>query len=120
MKGHVESATDRDKLQRKVGASVSHFSQVPALLAETDLFATMTPLVMGDGIARYGLCALEPPIDIEPARFSLAWSFRHATDPGNEWLRAIVKTQFDILSTHAQSVVIGGHQRKRRKPKGVM
>ncbi|MFN0306188.1 MAG: LysR family transcriptional regulator [Burkholderiales bacterium] len=117
MKGQVDSATDRYKIQRKVGASVSHFSQVPALLAETDLLATMTPLVMGDGIARYGLCFLEPPIDIEPARFSLAWSFRHATDPGNEWLRAIVKTEFDILSTQAQTVVIGGHQRKRRKSK---
>lgn len=115
MKGHVEIATDRRKLQRKVGASVSHFSQVPALLAETNLLATMTPLVMGDGIARYGLSGLQPPIELEPARFSLAWSFRNATDPGNEWLRAIVKTQFDILSTQAQNVVIGGHRRKPRK-----
>ncbi len=117
MKGHVESATDRNRLQRKVGASLSHFSQVPALLAQSDFLATMTPLVMGEGIARYGLCALKPPIDIEPARFSLAWSFRHATDTGNQWLRAIVKTQFDILSTQAQAVVIGGHQRKRQKSK---
>lgn len=117
MRGHVESATDRHKLQRKVGASLSHFSQVPALLAETNLLATMTPLVMGDGIARYGLCALKPPIDIEPGRFSLAWSFRHATDPANEWLRAIVKTQFDVLSTQAQAVVMGGPRRKRQNRK---
>lgn len=117
MKGHVESATDRNKLQRKVGASVSHFSQVPALVAETNFLATMTPLVMGEGIARFRLCALRPPIDIEPARFSLAWSFRLSTDPGNQWLRAIVKTQFDILSTQAQAVVISDHRPNRGKSK---
>ena len=117
MKGPVESATDRNKIQRKVGASVSHFSQVPALLAETNFLATMTPLVMGDEIVRYALHALKPPIDIGTARFSLAWSFRQSTDPGNQWLRTIVKTQFDILSTRAQAVVIGGHQGKRRKSK---
>lgn len=117
MRGHVESATDRYRIQRKVGASVSHFSQVPALLAESNFLATMTPLVMGDGIARYGLCALKPPIDIEPVRFSLVWSFRLSTDPGNQWLRTLVKTQFDILSTRAQAAAIGSHQRKRKKSK---
>lgn len=117
MRGQVESATDRHKLQRKVGASLSHFSQVPALLAQSDFLATMTPLVMGDGIARYGLCALKPPIDIEPARFSLAWSFRLSTDPGNHWLRTVVKTQFDILSTRAEAVAIARHPRERRKSK---
>ncbi len=117
MRGHVDSATDRFQIKRTIGASVSHFSQVPALLAETNFLATMTPLVMGDGIERYGLCALKPPVDIPPARFSLVWSFRLATDPGNQWLRAIVKTQFDTLSALARVTTIGANQRKGRRPK---
>jgi DNA-binding transcriptional LysR family regulator len=115
MRGHVDSATDRHRIQRKVGARVSHFSQVPALLAETDFLATMTPLVMGDGIERYGLCALKPPIDIGPARFSLAWSFRLSADPGSQWLRTIVKAQFEALSKRARSVEIGGGPRNRHR-----
>ncbi|HEU5073997.1 MAG TPA: LysR family transcriptional regulator, partial [Polyangiaceae bacterium] len=45
-KGAVDIALDELGLRRKIGASVPNFSQVPALLAQTDLLATMTPLVM--------------------------------------------------------------------------
>ena len=117
MRGHVESATDRYQLKRTIGATVSHFSQVPALVAHTNFLATMTPLVMGDEIARYGLCALVPPIDIKPARFSFIWSFRLATDPDNQWLRTIVKTQFEVLSARAQVTTMGGKPGKIPKPK---
>lgn len=101
IKGHVDSALERHQLRRKIGATVPHFSQVPALVAETNLLATMTPLVMGDEIQRYDLRALKPPVDIKPARFAVAWSFRHAADPANQWLRRIVKKHFNALSNQA-------------------
>jgi DNA-binding transcriptional LysR family regulator len=115
MKGHVDNALDRHQLRRKIGAVVPHFSQVAALLAQTNLLATMTPLVMGDEIERYDLRALEPPVDIKPARFVIAWSFRHAADPANQWLRRIVKKHFDVLSNHAAIAMSKGRTSIRRR-----
>lgn len=118
MKGHVDSALDRHQLRRKIGATVPHFSQIPALVAQTNLLATMTPLVMGDEIERYGLRALEPPVEIKPAKFVVAWSFRQAADPANQWLRRIVKEHFDALSNQAAIARSNGRtsvQRRTRK-----
>ncbi len=44
--------------QRRIGATIPNFSQVPALLARSDLLATMTPLVMDGTMDALGLVAL--------------------------------------------------------------
>ena len=119
IRGHVDSAVDRHQLRRRIGVAVPHFSQVPALVAQTNCLATMTPLVMGDEIERYGLRMLEPPIAIEPVKFAIAWSFHHAGDPSNRWLRGIVKKHFDALSKQAVLATSKGQastRRRTRKP----
>jgi DNA-binding transcriptional LysR family regulator len=115
IKGHVDSAVDKHHLKRRIGVAVPHFSQVPALVAQTNCLATMTPLVMGEEIERYGLRMLEPPIDIEPVTFAIAWSFHHAADPANQWLRKIVKKHFDALSKQAVIATSKGHASIRRR-----
>jgi hypothetical protein len=45
-KSDVDRAVDEQGVKRTIGASVPNFSQIPALLAQTDMLATMTPLVM--------------------------------------------------------------------------
>lgn len=102
LKGTVDSAADEHQLKRTIGASVPNFSQIPALLAQTNLLATMTPLVMDGAMERYGICALEPPIPIKPWPFSFAWSFRLANDPGSRWIRTLViKTYTELRESVA-------------------
>ena len=93
----VQRAADEHGLKRKIGASVPNFSQVPALLAQTNLLATMTALVMDGVMERFGLRALEPPLSIKPTSFSFVWSFRLANDPGSRWFRALVMHAYSEL-----------------------
>jgi DNA-binding transcriptional LysR family regulator len=93
----VDSAADEHGLKRTIGASLPNFSQIPALLSQTNLLATMTPLVIDDAMERFGLCALEPPIPIKPTPFSFVWSFRLENDPASRWLRGLVHDAFSEL-----------------------
>ncbi len=96
-KSDVERAADEQGVRRTIGASVPNFSQVPALLAQTNLLATMTPLVMDGAIESFGLRAMESPIAIKPTSFSFVWSFRLANDPGSRWFRALVMSAYKEL-----------------------
>jgi DNA-binding transcriptional LysR family regulator len=96
-KSVVERAADDLGVKRTIGTSVPNFSQVPALLAQTNMLATMTPLVMDGAMERFGLRALEPPIAIKKASFSFFWSFRLANDPGSRWFRTLVMDAYREL-----------------------
>jgi DNA-binding transcriptional LysR family regulator len=114
-KGAVDRALQELGLRRAIGASVPNFSQVPALLAQTDLLATMTPLVMDGAMSRYGLRALEPPLAIKPQAFSFAWSFRLANDPGSRWFRELVMEAYDDLQRQVAVWTTGRHLVKAGK-----
>jgi DNA-binding transcriptional LysR family regulator len=102
LKGEVDSAAEEHRLTRTIGAIVPNFSQIPSLLAQSNLLATMTPLVMDGAKEHYGLCALEPPIRIPPTRFSFVWSFRLTNDPGSLWFRTIVIDAYAQLLKNAE------------------
>ncbi|MBM3395534.1 MAG: LysR family transcriptional regulator [Betaproteobacteria bacterium] len=101
----VEHAAEEHRLTRVIGASLPNFSQIPALLSQSNLLATMTPLVVDDAMDRFDLCALEPPIPIKASPFSFVWSFRLESDPGSRWLRGLVKDAFSDIqrSVHVRT-----------------
>lgn len=114
-KGSVDSAADEHGLKRTIGARVPNFSQVPALVAQTDLLATMTPLVMDGAMERFGLRALQPPIPIKPTPFSFIWSFRLDNDPGGRWLRTLVMDGFTELKRSVAVQTSGRNLVKARR-----
>jgi DNA-binding transcriptional LysR family regulator len=114
-KGAVGAAIDERGLKRTIGASVPNFSQVPALLAQTDLLATMTPLVMDGAMSRLGLRALEPPIAIQPTSFFFIWSFHLTNDPGSRWFRNLVMEQYEELQRHVARLTSGAELVKVRR-----
>jgi DNA-binding transcriptional LysR family regulator len=114
-KGSVDRAFDEHGLVRTVGASVPNFSQVPALLAQSDLLATMTPLVMDGAMKRLGLRALEPPLPIRPTSFSFVWSFRLTSDPGSRWFRTLVMHAYAELQRRVALLTTGRHLIKARE-----
>jgi DNA-binding transcriptional LysR family regulator len=122
-KGAVDKAAAEHGVKRTIAASVPNFSQVPAILAETDLLATMTPLVMEGAMNRLGLRALEPPLPIRPASFSFVWSFRLSSDPGSRWFRALVMRAYAevyrtvTLATTGRNLVKARRTRTERTPR---
>ena len=117
-KSEVQRAVDEHGVKRAIGASVPNFSQIPALLARTNLLATMTPLVMDGAMERFGLRALEPPILIKPTSFFFAWSFRLANDAGSRWFRTLVmdaycELQEDVAWISSGRNLVKGRSRKR-------
>jgi DNA-binding transcriptional LysR family regulator len=113
-KSDVERAASDHGVKRRIGASVPNFSQVPALLSQTNLLATMTALVMDGAMQRFGLRALEPPIPIRPTLFSFVWSFRLANDPGSRWFRTLVMEAYKDLQRDVAWISSGRNLVKAR------
>jgi hypothetical protein len=80
---------------RSIGAWVTNSSSIPPLLLRTDMLGTFPPIMVSEGLENLGLCALEPPVPIEPVPMRFIWSFRLTTDPGSKWFRNIVIDAFD-------------------------
>jgi len=116
-KSDVQRAVDERGAKRTIGASVPNFSQIPALLAQTNLLATMTPLVMDGAMEHFGLRALEPPILIRPTSFFFAWSFRLANDLGSRWFRTLVMDAYGELQEDVAWISSGRNLVKARRRK---
>jgi DNA-binding transcriptional LysR family regulator len=76
--------------RRRAGATVAHFLLVPAIVAESELIATLPERVAERFAARYPLVVHRSPV--RPAGFTLAltWSARAGDDPAQRWLREVV------------------------------
>lgn len=107
IRGEVERAVTEQGLTRTIGATIPNFSQIPALLARTNLLATMTPLVVNGDLEQFGLVALEPPVPIRPTSFCFVWSFRLENDPGSRWFRERVIEAFGALQRDVAAKVAG-------------
>lgn len=87
------------------------------MLAQTNLLATMTPLVMDGAIERFGLRALEPPLPKTPTSLSFIWSFRLANDPGSRWFRMLVIDAYKELEEDVAWISSGRNLVKARSRK---
>jgi DNA-binding transcriptional LysR family regulator len=115
----VEIAAQAQGVERIIGATVPNFSQIPALLAQTNLLATMTPLVMDGAMARHGLVALQPPLPISASGFSFIWGFRLENDPGSRWFRTQVMRMYGELRKSVSAQVAGWDIVKARRSRKV-
>jgi DNA-binding transcriptional LysR family regulator len=80
--------------KRTVAVRVLNFSAVPLLLSRTDLLATLPAIAMDDVLERFGLCALAPPIPLEPMPHRFIWGTRLANDPAVRWIRTMLTQVF--------------------------
>jgi DNA-binding transcriptional LysR family regulator len=73
--------------KRRAGATVAHFLLVPAIVADSELIATLPERVAERFAARYPLVAHRSPV--RPTGFTLAmtWHERSDDDPAQRWLR---------------------------------
>ena len=82
---------------RKVVLGVPQFSGLRALLAGTEMIATVPDYAACALVEGCGLRAEDPPFEIEAAQLSMAWSGVHDNDPAERWLRSRI-SQFMSVS----------------------
>ena len=88
--GSVDRALAARKLERTVGARVSHFLLVPMLVARTDLVAALSLRVASAYAAPLGLRLFPPPLPLPKGRIGQVWHEQLEHDPAQRWFRALV------------------------------
>jgi DNA-binding transcriptional LysR family regulator len=94
----VEAALAKVQRERTVGVWLPSSISVPAVVAHTDLLATVP-----EGIARMlhaslRLRTLEPPLPLEPVRIGMYWHERMHRNGGHRWLREVSRQVARALS----------------------
>jgi DNA-binding transcriptional LysR family regulator len=94
--GHrvIEEALERAGLARKIALRVPHFTVVPMVLERSDLILTL-PSRIARVYERQGRFKyVAPPVPIPPADVAAHWHERFERDPGNRWLREMIRELF--------------------------
>ena len=90
----LQKAIAQGQIKRRIGVRVPNYSCVLDLLSVTDMIATLPLLLPCGQLERLNLCALAPPMLIDPIPFSFFWSFQQTNDPGGQWLRSLLTEIF--------------------------
>lgn len=89
--GFVDNYLDQKGQNRRIAATVNHFSIVPRILRESNLIASVPELISQDCGFVDGLWMGELPFEVDPTSLYLIWHTRHDRDPGVVWLREHVE-----------------------------
>jgi len=88
--GLVDAALSKLGLRRRLGLTLPQMYAAPALVAGSDLVATvMAGVVQACGLSS-SLRVLAPPIELPTVRFDLFWHRRNDAHPAQRWLRECI------------------------------
>jgi DNA-binding transcriptional LysR family regulator len=91
----VNVAAGKARLTRTIAGWVPNFGAVAAVLARSDLLATLPALALKDAAGADKLWSREVPFPIPALPHALVWCSGRGRDPGPKWLldrlRPIVK-----------------------------
>ncbi|MDE1195946.1 LysR family transcriptional regulator [Pseudomonas sp. Bc-h] len=93
LSGNIDIDLAKVGRARRVVVAVPQFSGLRALLAGTELIATVPDYAACALVEGCALRAEDPPFPIEPAELSMVWSGVHDNDPAERWLRSRI-TEF--------------------------
>ncbi len=92
--GDLDQGLARAARQRKVAIQVPHFLAVPHIIANTDLICVV-PRQLGQVYADLGQVRIVAlPVDSVSFTVSQFWHKRFDNDPGNMWLRTVIRELF--------------------------
>ncbi len=85
--GYVDAALAQQGLKRRLALTLPNLYAVPPLIARSNMISTL----MGGVVSASGhageLCVLDPPLDLEPVPFVMAWHKRNDAHPAQRWFR---------------------------------
>jgi DNA-binding transcriptional LysR family regulator len=106
--GFVDAALAKKGLKREIALVVPQLFAVPAIIAESNLVATVPARVLQNDGRADSLCVLNPPIDLEPLPFFLCWHRRNDTHPMLTWARSCIIELLSDVTRSGESVAVRG------------
>ena len=88
----IDSLLASKGLERNVAFYSHSMMLVPDIVARTDLIATMPRHLAEEASTRLGLQLFEVPLPLRKQEVSLIWHARTNNDPGNRWLRSVLRS----------------------------
>lgn len=88
---------------RRISAMIADSSGVGAILAQSDFLGTYPAMLMAWDMEAHGLCALTPPVELDPVLVRFFWSARLGKDAGGIWIRSIVIEAYRRLQAEAEA-----------------
>jgi DNA-binding transcriptional LysR family regulator len=90
-----ERFLQKEGIRRRVVLNTPHFMSLPAIIAKSDLVATV-PLAVGTAFAQAAEIRLvRPPFAIPSFALKQHWHRRFHSDPQSKWLRALIHELFN-------------------------
>ena len=90
--GHVDRRLSELGLRRRLGLTLPQMYAAPAIVAETDLVATLMRGVVDVSDSRGRLSIHRPPIELLPVSFALSWHRRNDSHVGQQWFRELIRS----------------------------
>ena len=85
--GHIDTALAQRGLKRSLAVTLTQMYAAPALVAGSDLIATLMRGVVEWYLQRDLLATLEPPLPLDPCAYLMSWHRRNDAHPAQRWLR---------------------------------
>ncbi|WP_244629971.1 LysR family transcriptional regulator [Brucella intermedia] len=99
--GVVDVALAERGLKRRLALTLPNMYAAPALIASSDMIATLMEGVLHTSGYADKLAVLAPPLDLEPVHFVMSWHRRNDAHPAQRWFRNCVAAAFpDTASSH--------------------
>lgn len=92
--GHVDAVLAKRGLKRRLALTLPHMYAAPALIARSDMIATLMAGVVAASGRGEELHVLSPPLELSPARFVMSWHKRNDAHPAQRWFRDCVASLF--------------------------
>jgi DNA-binding transcriptional LysR family regulator len=86
----VDQALSEAGIERNIALTISHFVNVPPLIAQSDLVATIARPVATQQSRFYPITLLEPPFPIPLMQVKQVWHRRFDNSPKLVWLRRLI------------------------------
>jgi DNA-binding transcriptional LysR family regulator len=90
--GHVDRKLSELGLRRRLGLTLPQMYAAPAIVAETDLVATLMRGIVDVSDSRAQLSLHKPPIELLPVSFALSWHRRNDSHVGQQWFRELIRS----------------------------
>ena len=85
------------ELKRKAQVTVSNFTAVPHLLAQSDMIGVFTEFAAAVFETSFGLAIRKVPLEIGPVTTNMVWHKRYDRDPRQIWLRDLVRNTYTSM-----------------------
>lgn len=92
--GVVDVALAERGLKRRLALTLPNMYAAPALIASSDMIATILEGVVSASGHADELAVFKPPLDLEPVHFVMSWHRRNDTHPAQRWIRNCVSAAF--------------------------